>query len=119
MHKISLRGGYYMKKFIVILLILVTTILGTPITTYAYSRNMYKEGFYEISDFNPSKDGSYHVENMSSYSVCVIVFNENNINTQVLYLEPKSSRHYLVSLKSEYKIVIVGDGEIHIDAGIK
>ncbi len=108
-----------MKKFILILLILVTIILGTSITTYASSRNMYKEGFYKISDFNHSKDGSYHVENMSSYSVSVIVFNENNINTQVLYLEPKSSRHYLVSLKSEYKIVIVGDGEVHIDAGIK
>ena len=108
-----------MKKFTIILLILVTLIFSTSITTPAFAENLFKEGFYRISDFNPSKDGSYHVENMSSYSVCVIVFNENNINTQVLYLEPKSSRHYLVSLKSEYKIVIVGDGEVHIDAGIK
>ncbi len=108
-----------MKKFIMILLILVTIIFGTSIRTYASSRNMYKEGFYKVSDFNHSKDGSYHVQNISAYSISVIVFNENNIKTQVLYLEPKSPRHYLVSLKSEYKIVIVGDGEVHIDAGIK
>jgi hypothetical protein len=108
-----------MKKFIIILLILVTSIFSTSITTYASSRNVYKEGFYEISDFNPSKDGSYHVENISEYSACVFVFNENNIKTQVLYLEPKSPRHYLASLKSEYRIVIVGDGQVHIDAGIK
>jgi len=108
-----------MKKFTMTLLILVTIIFSTSITTYASPRNIYKEGFYQISDFNPSKDGSYHVENISAYSAYVIVFNENDIKTQLLYLEPKSPRHYLVSLKSEYKIVIVGDGQVHIDAGIK
>jgi len=48
---------------------------------------VFEEGFYRISDFNPLSDGSYYVENVSTSSAYVIIFNENLIATQVLFLD--------------------------------
>jgi len=106
-----------MKKFTIILLILVILIFSTAITTPAFAQNVFKEGFYRISDFNHSQDGLYHVQNISAKGVYVIIFNENLIATQILYLEPKSPKYNLVPLKPEYRIIIVGDGQVHIDKG--
>jgi len=117
LHKIRLKGGYSMKKFTVILLILVTLIFSASITTTAFAENVFEEGFYRISDFNPSSDGSYYVKNISTSSVYVIIFNENLIATQILFLEPKSVKYNLVPLKPEHRVVVVGDGQVHIDKG--
>ena len=106
-----------MKKFTIILLILVTLIFSTSISTPAFAANVFKEGFYRISDFNPSKEGLYHVQNISTKGVYIIIFNENLIATQVLYLEPKSRKYNLVPLKPEHRIIIVGNGQVYIDAG--
>jgi len=65
-----------MKRFTIILLILVTLIFNTSITTPAFAENLFKEGFYEISDFNPSKDGFYHAKNISTNDIYIIIFNE-------------------------------------------
>jgi hypothetical protein len=105
-----------MKKFTAILLILVTLIFSASITTTAFAENVFKEGFYRISDFNLSEAGSYYVENVSTTNIYVIVFNENLIATQILYLEPKSPKYNLVPIKSEHRVVVVGDGQVHIDA---
>jgi hypothetical protein len=105
-----------MKKFTIILLILVTLIFSTSISTPAFAANVFKEGFYGISDFNHSKDGSYHVQNISNKVVYVIVFNENIIATQILYLEPKSPKYNLVPITPAHRVVIVGDGQVNIDA---
>ena len=106
-----------MKRFTIILLILVTLIFSTAITTPAFAENLFKEGFYEISDFNPSKDGFYHAKNISTNGIYLIIFNEKFIATQVLYLEPKSLQYNLVPLTSEFRVIIVGDGQVHIDSG--
>jgi len=105
-----------MKKFTIILLILVTLIFSTSISTPAFAANVFKEGFYRISDFNPSEGGSYHVQNISDKGVYVIVFNENLIATQILYLEPKSPKYNLVPITPAHRVVIVGDGQVNIDA---
>ncbi|WP_346931195.1 hypothetical protein [Clostridium sp.] len=106
-----------MKKFTIILLVLVTLIFSTSITTPAFAENLFKEGLYRISAFNPSKDGFYHAKNISTNGVYIIIFNEKLIATQVLYLGPKSLQYNLVPLTSEYRILIVGDGQVHIDTG--
>jgi len=108
-----------MKKFTIILLILVTLIFNTSISTPAFAANVFKEGFYRISDFNPSEGGSYHVQNISDKGVYVIVFNENLIATQILYLEPKSPKYNLVPITPAHRVVIVGDGQVHIDTGAR
>jgi len=106
-----------MKKFIIILLILVTLIFSTSISTPAFAENLFEEGFYRISNFNPSKDGLYHVKNISEKGVYIIIFNDKLIAVQILYLEPKSPSYRLVPLKHEYRVVIAGDGQVHIDKG--
>ncbi|HAK43210.1 MAG TPA: hypothetical protein DCM59_11555 [Clostridium sp.] len=105
-----------MKKFTIVLLILVILIFSASISTPAFAQNVFKEGFYRISDFNPSKDGSYYVQNISDKGVYVIVFNENLIATQILYLEPKSPKYNLVPITPAHRVVIVGDGQVNIDA---
>ncbi|GAA0770067.1 hypothetical protein GCM10008908_12320 [Clostridium subterminale] len=108
-----------MKRFTIILLILVTLIFSTSITTPAFAENLFKEGFYEISDFNPSKNGFYHAKNISTNDIYIIIFNEKLIATQVLYLGPKSLQYNLVPLTSEHTVIIVGDGQVHIDTGTR
>ena len=106
-----------MKKFTIVLLILVTLIFSTSVSTPAFAANVFKEGFYRISDFNPSKEGLYHVQNISTKGVYIIIFNENLIATQILYLEPKSPKYNLVPITPAHRVVIVGDGQVNIDAG--
>lgn len=104
-----------MKKFTIIILILITLIFSTFTTTPAFAQNVFKEGSYRISDFNPSKDGLYYVQNVSDSGAYAIVFNESLIATQVLYLESKSSKYNFLPLTSEHRVVIVGDGQVYID----
>ena len=108
-----------MKKFTIVLLILVALIFSTSISTPAFAANVFKEGFYRISDLNHSKDGFFHVQNISDKVVYVIVFNENITATQILYLEPKSPKYNLVPITSAHRLVIIGDGQVHIDTGAR
>ena len=104
-----------MKKFTVMLLILITLMFGASTSTTAFAQNLFKEGSYKLSDFIPAKNNSYFVQNISSKGNCYFaVMGENDTLLQVIYLTPKSSRYNLIPLKSEYKVFIVGDGEIFI-----
>ncbi len=104
-----------MKKLTVILLILMTLVFNIFITTTAFAENMFKEGTYSISDFNFSKDSLYYIQNVSNDRAYAIVFDEELIATQVLYLTPKSPKYNLVPLTDKHRIVIVGDGQVYID----
>ncbi|HEY5523830.1 MAG TPA: hypothetical protein VIK26_00675, partial [Clostridium sp.] len=77
--------------------------------------NVFKEGFYKVSDFNFSSNNSYTIQNISpDGSVYVLIFNENQIVQQSMRLEPQSSEYNLLPLKPDYSIVIIGKGEVAI-----
>lgn len=100
-----------MKKFRVLLLIL----FFLSFNIYASAVNIFKEGVYKTADFNFSPTNRYTVQNISpNDSVFLFLFDENQLGIQSIRLDPKSEKYNLLPLKPEYRIVIVGNGEIFL-----
>lgn len=104
-----------MKKFTILFLILLCLSFNMMIIAPLAQTSGIKEGLYKVSDFKLTPNNTYTIQNLSSDdSVFVLVFNENNVVQQSLRLEPKSPKLNLFPLKPEYKILIVGNGDISI-----
>ena len=105
-----------MKKSIAVFMILIGLISTTFISIPAFIKNIFKEGVYKSSDFNFSENETYFVQNVSSdNSVFLTIYDENQLIIQSIRLQPNSNRYDLIPLKPDYRIVIVGNGEIFID----
>ncbi len=103
-----------MKKFTVSFLILLC-LSFTMIKIAPLAATVFKEGLYKASDFNLSSDSNYTIQNTSPNSdVYMLIINENNVVQQSLRLEPKSEKYNLAPFKPEYRIIVVGDGEVSI-----
>ncbi|GAA0778298.1 hypothetical protein GCM10008908_34960 [Clostridium subterminale] len=106
-----------MKKFTVMLLILITLTFSASVTTHALAKNLFTEGSYKLSDFVPSKNNSYFVQNIASEGNCYFaVMGKNDALLQVIHLTPKSPKYNLIRLEPEYKIFIIGDGEVYVQS---
>lgn len=105
-----------MKKFIsvfFILLFLSFTITGA---TISITSNVFREGVYNLIDYEAIlTDKIYEIQNVSTNkSAYIIVFDNNLVILQSIKLDPQSIKYDLTPLKSSYKIVIVGDGDVYI-----
>lgn len=104
-----------MKKFTIVFLILLFLSFNMMIIAPLAQTSGIKEGLYTTADFKLTPNNTYVIQNVSSDdSVFVLVFNENNVVQQSLRLEPKSPKLNLFALKPEYKILIVGNGDVSI-----
>jgi len=103
-----------MKKFTSLLLVLL--FLSFSIIRIApLAATVFKEGLYKSSDFNLSPNSLYNIQNISpNDDVYVLIINNNNVVQQSLRLEPQSIKYNLTPLQPEYRIVIVGGGEVSI-----
>ena len=92
--------------------------MGTTSVVMA-NTNILKEGVYKVSDLKFLPGGPnklYTVKNVSSSGFTnVIIFNEHPHLIQFIELEPDSTKHILVPLKPEYKIIVVGNAEVYIE----
>ena len=105
-----------MKKFTPLLLILICVSFNIINTTSVLAANVFKEGVYKAADFNFSQNNVYNIQNISSdQSVYVLLYDDNQLGIQSIRLEPNSSKYNLRPLKPNYRIVIVGNGEVFID----
>lgn len=105
-----------MKKFTVIFLILVCLFFNMIMIIPSFAANTFKEGIYKASDFNVSPQNLYIVRNISSTdSVYVIIFDGNQLQMQSIRLIPNSAKYNLVPLTPNYRVVVVGKGEVYID----
>jgi hypothetical protein len=103
-----------MKKFISMLLISLCLSFFI-FTQSACAVNTFNEGVYQVSDFNLSPENKYIVQNISeTESIYLQVFDENQIILQSIRLTPKSDKFNLTVLKPDYRIVIVGKGNVYI-----
>ncbi|GKX66373.1 hypothetical protein [Inconstantimicrobium mannanitabidum] len=103
-----------MKKFLLTFLILIFFLFN--LTTCTFAANVFKEGIYKAADFNFSSENTYSVQNVSPKdSVYVLLFDENQLQMQAIRLGPKSGKYNLLPLKSDYRIAIVGNGDVFID----
>ena len=104
-----------MKRFITLLLIVICLSFNIINAITVLAANIFKEGVYKAADFNFSQDNVYNVQNISSdHSVYVLLYDENQLGIQSIRLEPNSAKYNLRPLKPNYRIVIVGNGEVFI-----
>lgn len=102
-----------MKKFILIFLISIFLLFNLTSSTFA--ANIFKEGVYKASDFNFSPENTYSVQNVSPKdSVYILIFDENQLQMQAIRLGPQSGKYNLLPLKPDYRIAIVGTGDVFI-----
>lgn len=105
-----------MRKFIaafLILLCLLSSMIGAiprPTT------NVFKEGVYRLSNLkNLPISKVFYVQNISpDKEAYLIVYDNSFVALQALKLEAQSIKYNLVPLKSDYRIALIGDGEIYI-----
>lgn len=106
-----------MKKFIVSLLIL--SFLSINIITsvsLAIIGNVFKEGFYKPSDLNMTAK-NYTVQNVSTTdNVYVLVFDKNHALYQSIRMEPSSPKYSLLDIEPDFRIAIVGNGEVFLSS---
>jgi len=104
-----------MKKCAIILLILIGLFLNVFKVTPAFAITSFKEGIYQLSDFNISPGNNYTIQNISpNDSIYMIIFDENQRQLQAINLSAKSIKYTLISLQPNYRIVIIGNGEVTI-----
>lgn len=104
-----------MKKIVTIFLVLLGLFFNAMIMPTVLADNLFNEGVYKSEDFNFSPNNAYTIQNVSSTdSVYIILFDENQLGIQAMRLEPKSGKYNLLPLKPDYRIVIVGNGQVYI-----
>lgn len=104
-----------MKKLTILLLILICLSFNMLTTKPAFAVTSFKEGIYQLSDFNISQSNNYTIQNVSSTdTIYMIIFDENQHELQSIHLSPKSINYRLVPLQPNYRIVLVGNGEVVI-----
>ena len=115
--KITLKGGFvFMKKIISISLISLSLLLSlSPKLVSAV--NIFEEGVYKATDFSFSSDNNYIVQNISKENSAFIqLFDENQNLLQSIHLSKNSDKYNLLPLKPDYRIVIVGKGDVFISS---
>jgi hypothetical protein len=104
-----------MKKFTITFLIFFLIFFSSTKTIHSYAENVFKEGIYKSSDFNFSEGNVYSISNVSAdRTVFIEVFDKDQLLLQALRLNPKSPKFNLIPLRPDYRIVIVGSGEVYI-----
>lgn len=106
-----------MKRFIVLLLIFLsfTFIPIESKSAFAIS-NVFTEGIYKVTDFNPSKDGIYEFSNVSQKEkIYMVIMDGNQVIQQSILLQPNSVKHVTVPILPNYRVILLGEGQMYFD----
>lgn len=104
-----------MKKFTVLLLILICLSFNIIRSIPAFAAIVVKEGFYTLDDLKLSPNTIYNIQNNSfSDRSYILIFDSNEILQQSVRLNPQSQKFNLVAIEPGYRIIIIGDGEVTI-----
>jgi len=76
--------------------------------------NTFTEGIYKVSDFIPSKNGIYMFSNVSATdNMYMIIMDENKTIHHSILLLPNSEKHITVPILPDYRIILIGKGEMY------
>jgi len=76
--------------------------------------NTFIQGIYKASDLNPSKSNVYYFSNISSKDgAYMIILDENQDIIHAIRLLPNSEKHITVPILPDYRVVILGKGEVY------
>jgi hypothetical protein len=86
---------------------------NVSIMTAMAEARVIKEGLYKVDSLKLSPDTIYNIQNNSfSDRAFVLIFDNNQIIQQTIRLKPQSPKYPLIPLQSDYRIIVVGDGEL-------
>ncbi|OOM15862.1 hypothetical protein [Clostridium saccharobutylicum] len=104
-----------MKKNIAVTLIGLSLVFNFFTSIPTFAATTFKEGVYQLSNLNVTPKNRYTIQNISpDNSAYVALFDEEQRQIQSIHLSPKSENYSLIPLEPNYRIVIVGKGEVII-----
>lgn len=104
-----------MKKNAIVILVLLCLLFNYISLIPTFAATSFKEGVYQLSNLNVTPKNRYTIQNVSpDSSVYMSLFDEDQRQIQSIHLSPKSENYSLIPLEPNYRIVIVGKGEVII-----
>ncbi len=104
-----------MKRLTVLFLIFLSVtfnIIGLK-SVFAIT-NTFTQGIYKSSVLIPSKSNTYVFSNIFlTDGVFLIILDENQVINHAIRLQPNSEKHITVPILSNYRILILGKGELY------
>ena len=104
-----------MKRVTVLLLIFLSVtihMIGWK-SVFAIT-NTFTQGIYKSSVLIPSKSNTYVFSNISlTDGVFLIILDENQVINHAIRLLPNSEKHITVPILPNYRILILGKGELY------
>lgn len=82
------------------------------VSALAETKNTFSEGIYSISDLKLLPNVSYKIENVSGGKSFISIFNNDLILEESIRLESNSLKYILKPMQYDYKIVIIGTGQL-------
>ena len=104
-----------MKRLTVLFLIFLSVTLNMIGWKSVFAiTNTFTQGIYESSVLIPSKSNTYVFSNISlTDGVFLIILDENQVINHAIRLLPNSEKHITVPILPNYRILILGKGELY------
>ncbi|BCZ48174.1 hypothetical protein psyc5s11_42410 [Clostridium gelidum] len=103
------------KLYIILFLVFICSSFNIEVNAITQpTSNIYKEGIYQASDLYLSQDHLYSAQNVSTDDLILQIYDENKEIQQYMKLPPSSRKLTLIPVKPNYRLVILGKGELFI-----
>lgn len=104
-----------MKKIFILFIISLLLLFYVFTATSLAQVEELKEGVYKAKDLNLLINRTYDVQNISANEdIFMLIFDGNENLQQSLRLKAKSQKYKLLPFREDYKILIVGSGEVSL-----
>lgn len=105
-----------MKKSIILFLIFLCLSFSIIELKSAFAvGNIFTQGIYKVSDFGKSKNQIYTFQNIRPQDNIYVTILDENLNViEGVRLLPKSPKVDTVPIKDNFKVIIIGNGEVTI-----
>lgn len=102
-----------LKKFALIFSVfLIIAINSNFISASAITNKTFSEGIYSIKDLNLLPNVTYKVQNVSGGKSFISILNSDLVLEQSIRLESQSLQYLLIPMQFDYKIVLIGSGNL-------
>ncbi|WP_160683719.1 hypothetical protein [Clostridium sp. C2-6-12] len=104
-----------MKKAVIIFLLFIYCSFQSLLMPATASSQTLKKGFYKVKDLQLSPNTPYTVQNSTfNERIYIIIFDSHATPLQGIRLKPQSKKFNIIPLQPDYKVVLIGDGEVLI-----
>ncbi len=105
-----------MKKSIILFLIFLCLLFSMiELKSTFAAANTFTQGIYKVSDFGESKNHIYTIQNIRPQDNIYVTILDENLNVvEGVGLLPKSPKIDTIPVKDNFKVIIIGKGEVTI-----